>query len=101
MLFCVCSCHMFCYGQRKVRVIWLVEGLMCSSVIFVSMSRSTAVTFSVSHFCCKLKSVCLESSCTQMHPKFVILHLILGVCVPALHIFILYAMKFRIELWLC
>jgi hypothetical protein len=46
-------------------------------------------------------SLCAESSCTQMHPKFAILHFILGVCVPTLHVFILYAMKIRTELWLC
>jgi len=31
LLLGVCSWHIFCYGQMKVRVIWLVEGLMCPS----------------------------------------------------------------------
>jgi len=50
LLLGVCSCHIF-YGQRKVRVVWLVEGLVCPSAIFVRMSRSTAVTVTLySHF---------------------------------------------------
>ena len=75
-----CSWHIFCYRQI-VRAVLLVQGLMHDLAKQYLLACLEAQWLSIHIFYqpfLLLKSLCLESSCTQMHPKFVILHFLLG-----------------------